>query len=95
MEDKDINFDAFKLVGEAFGLNIGMRDNSGLKYLYMEWSYPKEVIDEIYYTLGGNSYDDTNEFLNIWDGADTLREAWDTWCDLYDIPDDYPFQNIE
>jgi hypothetical protein len=41
MEDKDINFDIFRIAGELI--------NSNIEYLYMEWRYPKEVIDEIYY----------------------------------------------
>jgi len=86
--------ESFKFAAEAFRLNDVIQDTNPLKYLCMEWNFPKEHIKNIFTRLG-NSFDTTNEFLNIWDGSDTLMEAWDTYCDKYDIMEPYPFFDIE
>jgi len=60
----------------------------------MEWSFPKEHI-KIIFTYLSNNFDTTNEFLNIWDGSDSLSDAWNIFCDIYDCRDPYPFHEIE
>ena len=59
---------AFALVAECFRLNTIREDKSGLKYLYYEWRFSKKLIKK-YFEQFGNSYDETNHFLNILDGC--------------------------
>jgi hypothetical protein len=62
--------EAFALVAECFRLNGRVQDKSGLKYLYDEWRFPKKTIKK-YFEYFGNSYDETNHFLDILDGCDS------------------------
>jgi hypothetical protein len=85
------NWDAFSLAGKAYAMNNGILDNTSLKYLYMEWNFPKETIDMIYYYFG-NSFDETNTFLNILDGSESLENAWGRYTDDNDIAHElFPF----
>jgi len=66
--------EGFGLVADAFRLNTENRDKNPVEYLYMEWNFPTEIIDKYFEELG-NSFDETNKFLNILDGADSEEEA--------------------
>jgi hypothetical protein len=86
--DNNPNIDAFKLLGETFKVQ---EDDKSLKYLYMEWNFPHETINKIFKYFV-NSFDDTNDFLNILDGCDSLEEAWSVYQqenDLFHEP--FPF----
>jgi len=79
----------FAFVAEAFRSNSEIRDTNTVKYLYQEWNYPKDYIDLIFEEFG-NSFDESNLFLNIVDGCDgnlnqKTKEAWELYCDEYDV----------
>ena len=79
----------FALVAEAFRSNTEIRDTNPVIYLYQQWNYPKDYIDMIFEEFG-NSFDESNSFLNKLDGYDgnlnkKTRDAWETFCDDNDI----------
>lgn len=70
-------------------MNSEIRDTNSVKYLYQEWDYPKEFIDMIFDEFG-NSFDESNSFLNRLDGMDgnlnqKTRQSWESYCDENEI----------
>jgi len=91
LSDKEIAIGLGK-VGELMRIDNRVNDTSSLKYLFMEWCFPKDLIEEIY-TYMGNSFDETNEFLNRLDGCSSLKEAWDSHTREYDCEHEpFPFK---
>lgn len=93
---KDLEIlEKFKIAADLFKSNeANKNDKHSLKYLYLEWNFPHETIDMIYDYMG-NSFDSTDEFLNILDGSDSIEEAWEFYKEKYDLPDQFPFNKTD
>jgi hypothetical protein len=79
---------SFLVVGECFRMN-DQSDPGMVKYLYNEWSFPKNVIDIVFNEMG-YSFDETQKFLIRMSGSDDtdqerMKESWDKYCDDNDI----------
>jgi hypothetical protein len=79
---------AIKGFGELLS-NKEYNNTNSLKYLYREWSFPKKIIDIVFNEFG-NSFDESDSFLNRMDGCDgtieeKMKEAWDDYCEECDI----------
>jgi hypothetical protein len=89
MEDKYIP----PVLGNEFRTNREY-DDTGLKYLFMEWNFPKDFIILIWEKVGNKcSFDEANDFLRIYDGADNFEEAVRVW--LYEIDETDPECSFE
>lgn len=57
-----------------------------LKCLREGWSFPKSVVDAVYYQFD-ESFDSSDEYLSLMDGleVDTPKEAWEDYCKNNDI----------
>jgi hypothetical protein len=71
----------------------GKKSPSALRQLCETWKFNKEFIEEIFLYFG-NSYDETDYFLDLLDGSDNLEEAWEKYKDERDVIDECPFKNL-
>jgi hypothetical protein len=84
-------WESFAIAAECFRLNIDIQDQNPLKYLCQEWNYPESFIKELFEIMG-NSFDESNWFLNKLDGSDNLKEAWDVYSEENEIHTGFPFE---
>ena len=94
MPENNPQIEAFALMAECFRMNSVIQDERPVIYLYQLWKYPKETIDAIFEHFG-NSFDETNHFLNRLNGCDSLEEAWESYANENDVKDEFPFYKLK
>lgn len=92
--ENNMQFEAFKIVGELIKENDINRNSKSLNYLKQTWGFSEEIIKAVHDHFDG-SFDESDHFLNILDGADDIDDAWLKYCDEVDCYEVNPFSGLE
>ena len=51
------------------------------------WKFDPKIISDVFYGLGGQSFDEADEYLDLMDseGTNDPAEVWEAWQEMHDI----------